>query len=351
MSATSITVLLPDLPQSAGEHAALIAAAAALAVENGCSLDLVQLCGPGDDAQEPRQDSIVTSAIRWQARHATAAGNDDATVLAVLFDAALDMIDCTAAPASPNAAHRRRICLLPPGPLGDEIAATLAARRGGTSLGRCEALDLDGDHVIAHKQAFGGRIAAAVRTAASLCFATLRARPDANSHARINTYANATSHAAEPTDVRHIELAVELPSEAERNVLPNADALPRLEGARAVVSGGRGIGGAEGFALLADIATALDAALGGSLPAVDAGWVPVARQVGQSGKFVAPRVYLAVGISGTLQHLAGVAPSTAIVAVNNDPEAPIFQVAQVGVVADWQTLLPALLSALRQGAD
>jgi electron transfer flavoprotein alpha subunit len=84
---------------------------------------------------------------------------------------------------------------------------------------------------------------------------------------------------------------------------------------------------------------------------VDAGWVPVARQVGQSGKFVAPRVYLAVGISGTLQHLAGVSPTTAIVAVNNDPEAPIFQVAQVGVVADWQTLLPALLTALRQDAD
>jgi electron transfer flavoprotein alpha subunit len=239
MQGTSITALLPDLQQSAGEHAALIDAATALAVENGCSLDLVQLCGPGDDAQEPKRDSIVTSAIRWQARHATAAGHDDATVLAVLFDAALDMIDRAAAPASPNAAHRRRICLLPPGPLGDEIAATLAARRGGTSLGRCEALDLDGDHVIAHKQAFGGRIAAAVSTAASQCFATLHARPRKNSYAGIGAEAetSAISQAAEPDNVRRIELAVELPPEAERSVLPNADALPRLEGARAVVSG------------------------------------------------------------------------------------------------------------------
>jgi len=349
MSATSITVLLPDLPQSAGEHAALIDATAALAAEHGCSLDLVQLCGPGDDAQTPMRDSVTTSVVHWQAHHTTATGNDDATVLAVLFDAALGAIERAAVPASPNTAGQRRICVLPPGPLGDEIAATLAARSGGTSFGRCEALDLDGDHVIAHKQAFGGRIAAAVRTAASLCFATLRARPDENSHAEAE--ANANSQAAVPANVCHIELAVDLPPEVDRNVLPNADALPRLEGARAVVSGGRGIGGTEGFALLADVATELDAALGGSLPAVDAGWVPVARQVGQSGKFVAPRVYLAVGISGTLQHLAGVAPSTAIVAVNSDPEAPIFQVAQVGVVADWHTLLPALVTALRQGAD
>jgi electron transfer flavoprotein alpha subunit len=108
--------------------------------------------------------------------------------------------------------------------------------------------------------------------------------------------------------------------------------------------------GDEGFAQLANIADHLGAALGGSLPAVDAGWVPVARQIGQSGKFVGPRTYFAVGISGTPQHLAGVSRECRVIAVNKDALAPIFDIAEIGVVAEWQVLLPALareLAALR----
>ena len=86
---------------------------------------------------------------------------------------------------------------------------------------------------------------------------------------------------------------------------------------------------------------------GGSLPAVDAGWVPVARQIGQSGKYIAPEVYVAVGISGTPQHLAGVGLETRILAINRDAEADIFRVAEIGVVADWQEVLPRLIEALR----
>ena len=104
--------------------------------------------------------------------------------------------------------------------------------------------------------------------------------------------------------------------------------------------------GDEGFALLAQLAQRLGASLGGSLPTVDAGWVPVARQIGQSGKFVNPRAYFTVGISGTPQHLAGVSTDTRIIAVNKDPEAPIFARAEVGVVAQWQDLLPELLKEL-----
>jgi len=110
------------------------------------------------------------------------------------------------------------------------------------------------------------------------------------------------------------------------------------------VSGGRGMQGTEGFALLAQLAARFDAALGGSLPAVDAGWVPVTHQVGQSGKFVSPSVYVAVGISGTPQHLAGVSATTRIVAINNDADADIFRVADVGIVADWDTFIPALIA-------
>lgn len=118
-----------------------------------------------------------------------------------------------------------------------------------------------------------------------------------------------------------------------------ADKMPALEGARLVVSGGRGMQGEAGFALLGRIAGQLGAALGGSLPTVDAGWVPVARQIGQSGKFVSPRIYFTVGVSGTPQHMAGVSADSRIIAVNKDPSAPIFARADVGVVAEWQDLL------------
>jgi electron transfer flavoprotein alpha subunit len=106
------------------------------------------------------------------------------------------------------------------------------------------------------------------------------------------------------------------------------------------------MGGEEGFTALQALAGSLGAAVGASLPAVDAGWAPVARQIGQSGKYVSPEVYLGVGLSGTPQHLAGIDPHTRIVAVNKDPEAAIFARARIGVTADWREFLPELARAL-----
>ena len=123
-----------------------------------------------------------------------------------------------------------------------------------------------------------------------------------------------------------------------------------LEGARIVISGGRGMAKDRGFELLRELARHLDAAVGGSLPAVDAGWASVSRQIGQSGKYVSPAIYLAVGISGTPQHLAGIDPHTSIIAINKDPEAPIFQVARFGVVAAWEDFLPLLIKATESEA-
>jgi electron transfer flavoprotein alpha subunit len=241
-----------------------------------------------------------------------------------------------AALGHPAFARPPRLTLLASGEFGDEMAARLAMRMNGVPLGRCSRIGLADPGVVITRNAFGGCATAMLRAPAN-GFATLRAATGR---------ASAASNSGE---VRRVLIDAPLPPAPQLARREVGAGRKRLEGARVVVGGGRGVGGEEGFALLDALAARLDAALGGSLPTVDAGWVPVASQVGQSGKYVTPELYVAVGISGTPQHLAGIGPETRIVAINKDAGAEIFRVAEVGMVGDWREVLPALVERLADG--
>ena len=225
--------------------------------------------------------------------------------------------------AIPDSSHPL-LLVFPADETGEALAGAVAALSGAAVLGRIAALRREGDDLIVTRATHGGRLSLDLRVAPCL--------------------AVATANDLGGTDG---EVVLGQPACLAIERSPLADQSVSLEGARVVIGGGRGLD-PEGFVQLERIAKALGGAVSASLPAVDLGLAPVARQVGQSGKFVNPAIYFAAGMSGTPQHFAGVGARARIIAVNQDREAPVFGFAEAGAVGDARELLPLIADALEE---
>jgi electron transfer flavoprotein alpha subunit len=213
---------------------------------------------------------------------------------------------------------------------GREIAGRLAVKTGSGLI--TDAVDL-GEGLVAEQSIFGGAIIvqSKVRTGTPI----VAVRP------------NAVAPEPAPGQAQVENVTVDISDAAKGaqvtdRVVQERGERPELTEASIVVSGGRGVGGADNFALIEKLADSLGAAVGASRAATDAGWYPHQFQVGQTGKTVSPQLYLAVGISGAIQHRAGMQTSKTIMVVNKDPEAPIFELADFGVVGDLFQVVPQL---------
>lgn len=229
--------------------------------------------------------------------------------------------------------------LMPASARGRDLAGGLAAELGIGVIADVTAVKLEGDKFAVTRPVYAGKLLSDVTATLRPVIITIRNRafpkpePDAGRAGQVTSVAPALAEDAITSKV--VEWVVE---EGKVN----------LADARIIVSGGRGVGGPEGFKPVRDLAVVLGAAVGASRAAVDAGWIPYAHQVGQTGKTVSPDLYIACGISGAIQHQAGMRTAKCIVAINKDPEAPIYKLARFGAVGDLFQIVPALAEEFKK---
>ena len=238
-------------------------------------------------------------------------------------------------------AHSPKAVLFPATTRGRDLSAVVACDLGAGLAADCSDLAVDGGELTAVRPVFSGNMMTTVRFVGPLAVASVRPRsfptPEAGGAAGEIVRSGAVMPAG---DIREQIDSFEATAGGEVS----------LTDAKIIVSGGRGVAKdpEQGFKLVKDLADSLGGAMGASRAAVDAGYIPYKHQVGQTGKTVRPDLYIACGISGAIQHLAGMGNSKIIVAINKDPEAPIFQVANYGVVGDLFEVVPALTAEFKK---
>lgn len=217
--------------------------------------------------------------------------------------------------------------------MAKDLLPRVAAKFESGIVGDCVDVKIDGASVLAKRPLYSGKVIATAEFTASSKIKIVLMRPNQllqPTEAPSNCEIIEETFTAGDTKIR------------TKEVVKSSSAKPDLTEAGIIVSGGRGMKGPEHFKLLEELAETIGATVGASRAVVDAGWVPHAMQVGQTGKTVAPNLYIAAGISGAIQHMAGMGSSKVIVAINKDPEAPIFKKATYGIVGDAFEILPKL---------
>jgi electron transfer flavoprotein alpha subunit len=228
------------------------------------------------------------------------------------------------------------VVLLPFTAIGKDLAPRVAAKTGAGLASDCVGFEVKGGTLVARRPMYAGKAYATVEWSGEPRMATLRPNvfalgpPDPSRKAEVKKATADTASRARVTEVKAAGAGK-----------------VQLTEAQVIVSGGRGLRGPEHFHLVESLAEAMGAAVGASRAVVDAGWVDHQMQVGQTGKTVSPTLYVACGISGAIQHLAGMSSSKCIVAINKDPDAPIFKVANYGIVGDVFEVLPKLTEAAK----
>ena len=223
--------------------------------------------------------------------------------------------------------------------MGRDLAPRVAARLGVGLATDCTALASEGGKLVATRPIYAGKATQKVGFSRSPAIASLRPKvfaPHAGNGGAAQVKPLAVTYDPAATRARIVDVKATSAGKAD------------LTEAEIIVSGGRGLKGPENFHLVEGLATALGGTVGASRAVVDAGWRPHADQVGQTGKTVSPKLYVAVAISGAIQHLAGMSSSRCIVAINKDKDAPIFKVADYGIVGDAFEIVPALTEAVKK---
>ena len=290
---------------------------------------------------EPLCAALLGSGVKGLAAEAIAFGADkvfvvdDANLKDYQSDAYVTAAESVIKQANP------RIVLLGQSTVGRDLAPRLAFRFNTSISLDCVDLDIDANKLLVQtKPVYGGNARAIFTTEALPQMATVRPKA-------MTALPRDAAKTGEVVDVASGIDPAKIKTKFVKKIKEEVAGV-KLEDAPAVIAGGRGIGGPEGFKQLEELARLFKGAVGATRPAVDNNWVPATIQVGLTGKIVAPELYIAIALSGSSQHMAGCSGSKTIVAINKDPESNIFREARFGIVGDWKQALPAFTAKVKE---